>query len=98
MVFYTPAMIRSFRSKPLRDFFLDDDASGLRPDLVERVRGRLQALHRAKALDDLRLPGWKLHPLRTRPVRYAVAVNGPWRVTFEWDDGDAVRVDLEQYH
>lgn len=91
-------MIASFRSKALRDFFLVDDPSGIRPDLVERVRGRLQALHRAKTLDDLRVPGWRLHALHTRPRRYAIAVNGPWRITFEWVEGDAVRVDLEQYH
>jgi len=25
-------------------------------------------------------------------------INGPWCITFEWEDGDALRVDLEQYH
>ena len=91
-------MIGSFRSKALRDFFLDDNPVGVRVDLVERVRGRLQALHRAKTLDDLRLPGWRLHKLHGKPARYAISVNGPWRITFEWDAGDALRVDLEQYH
>jgi proteic killer suppression protein len=91
-------VIRSFRNKALRAFFLDDDARGIRADLVERVRGRLSVLHRAKLLDDLRLPGWRLHPLHTKPVRYAIAVNGLWRITFEWEDGEALRVDLEQYH
>ena len=33
-----------------------------------------------------------------KPIRFALAVNGPWRITFEWEDGDALRVDLEQYH
>lgn len=91
-------MIRSFRSRALRGFFLDDNPRGIRPDLVERVRSRLQSLHRAKSLDDLRVPGWRLHALHTKPARYALAVNGPWRITFEWEEGDAVRVDLEQYH
>jgi len=91
-------MIRSFRSKALRDFFLEDDPRGLRADLVERVRSRLQALHRAKSLEDMRLPGWRLHALHGKPTRHAIAVNGPWRVTFEWENGDAFRVDLEQYH
>jgi len=27
-----------------------------------------------------------------------MAVNGPWRITFEWEGEDALRVDLEQYH
>jgi proteic killer suppression protein len=91
-------VIVSFRRKALRDFFIADDPSGIRPDLIERIRGRLQALHRAKVLDDLRLPGWRLHALRSKPQRYAIAVNGPWRITFEWKTGDALRVDLEQYH
>jgi proteic killer suppression protein len=55
-------------------------------------------LHRAKTLDDLRIPGWRLHALHSKPRRHAIAVNGPWRITFEWKNGDALRVDLEQYH
>jgi proteic killer suppression protein len=57
----------------------------------------MQALHRAKTLDDLRLPGWRLHVLRGKPKRHAIAVDGPGRITFEWIDGEALRVDLEQY-
>lgn len=91
-------MIASFRNKALREFFANDDPRGIRPDLVERVRARLQGLYRAKSLEDLKIPGWRLHALHTKPVRYAIAVNGPWRVTFEWVDGEAARVDLEQYH
>lgn len=91
-------MILTFRSKALRNLFVDDDPRGIRPDLVERVRARLQALHRAKSLDELRMPGWRLHVLHTKPIRHAIAVNGPWRITFEWKDGDVSRVDLEQYH
>jgi proteic killer suppression protein len=91
-------VIQSFRSKALRDLFTEDDSRGIRPDLVERVRGRLQAMHRARSLDDLRVPGWRLHALHTKPIRYAISVNGPWRITFEWNNGDAVRVDLDQYH
>jgi plasmid maintenance system killer protein len=33
-----------------------------------------------------------------RPRRYSIHVNGPWCITFEWRDGRALRVDLEQYH
>ena len=70
----------------------------MRPDLLGRVQVRLQVLHAALSLDDLNLPGWNLHKLHAKPARWAVAVNGPWRVTFEWDGKDAHRVDLEQYH
>ena len=36
--------------------------------------------------------------LSSRPVRYSIHVNGPWCLTFEWSNGAALRVDLEQYH
>ena len=50
--------------------------------------------------------GWALKELALRqarcdsgrPVRYGVHVNGRWCLTFEWQNGDGVRVNLEQYH
>jgi len=32
------------------------------------------------------------------PKRYSIHVNGPWCITFEWKQGETLRVDLEQYH
>jgi proteic killer suppression protein len=58
----------------------------------------LTALQAALDPRELDLPGWRLHRLQGKPERYALAVNGPWGITFEWEDGDALRVDLEQYH
>jgi len=58
----------------------------------------LKALDEAAAPSDLNLPGFNFHRLQGRPARYSLHVNGPWCVTFEWEDGDAVRVNLEQYH
>lgn len=91
-------MIRSFRHKGLAALIQRDDASGVRADLVERCRARLSALKQAHSLKDLNVPGWGLHELHGQPKRHSIAVNGPWRITFEWRDGDAWRVDLEQYH
>ncbi|MHB0708000.1 type II toxin-antitoxin system RelE/ParE family toxin [Roseomonas mucosa] len=91
-------MIRSFRSKALARFWNEGDAAKVRPDLLERVKLRLSALHAARRPDDMNVPGFRYHPLQGRPQRYAVAVNGPWRVTFAWDGEDATDVDLEQYH
>lgn len=91
-------MIRSFRDKGLARLWNRNDAKGVRPDLVSRVRHRLTALQSAQELRELDVPGWRLHRLHTNPVRYALDVNGPWRITFEWEDGEALRVDLEQYH
>ena len=91
-------MIRSFRHRGLARLWNKGDARGVRADLLDRVRLRLTALDAAQDLQELNLPGWGLHPLQGKPERFAVSVNGPWRITFEWEDGDAHRVDLEQYH
>jgi proteic killer suppression protein len=91
-------VIRSFRHKGLHRFFAEGDARGIRSDLAERVRSRLSVLLRAKSIADVDVPGFGLHALRGTPLRYSIRVNGPWRITFEWLDGDVLRVDLEQYH
>ncbi len=48
---------------------------------------------------DMDLPGFDFHPLKGfKPTRYTVHVNGPWCITFEFEKGDAYRLDLEQDH
>lgn len=91
-------MIRSFQHKGLAKLWNEGDPKGIRPDLLDRVRLRLTALNEAQDLRELNIPGWGLHRLQGKPERFALAVNGPWRITFEWEDGDALRVDLVQYH
>ena len=48
--------------------------------------------------EDLNLPGFNFHKLRGKPKRYTIHVNGPWCITFEFENGEARHVDLEQYH
>ena len=91
-------MIKSIRHKGLSRLFQEDIATGLRSDLIKRCRSRLTALDVAERLGDLNVPGFNFHRLQGRPTRYSIHVNGPWAITFEWIDGDAWRVDLEQYH
>ena len=93
-------MIRSFRHKGLRDLFLRGRGAAVRPDLRKRSLARLDALDAATELRQLDLPGFRLHPLKGEQAgRWAIDVSGPWRITFEWsEDGNAHRVDLEQYH
>ena len=44
-------------------------------------------------------PGWKLHPLKGKFAgRWAVTVNGNWRLTFAFDAIDAILVDYQDYH
>lgn len=92
-------MIRSFRSKGLRRFAELGDASRLSVQNPDRIRRILAVLNAAAAPEDMNQPGWRFHALAGREKgRYAVNASGNWRVTFAWQDGDALDVDLEDYH
>ena len=91
-------MIESFKSRALKEFFEKGKSARIRADLQKCLRIRLDALDAATALAQLSQPGFDTHPLKGKPLRYSIHVNGPWCVTFEWNDGNAQRVDLEQYH
>ena len=91
-------MIKSFRHKGLRELFETGKSRRVRPDLSARALRRLDALDAAALPSDLNIPGFGFHALKGGRERYALWVNGPWRITFDWQDGDAFKVDLEQYH
>ena len=92
-------MIRSFRSRPLRRFWERNDASGLRPDWIDKIRRRLDVLEEASSLSELDVPGFGFHALvGDMRGRYALLVSRNWRLTFAFEDGHAVDVDLEDYH
>ena len=92
-------MIRSFRHKGLADLYRSGKSGKVPPDLRIRSLRRLDALNAAHHLADLNVPGFDFHALHGyKPTRYSLHVNGPWCITFEWTEGDALRVDLEQYH
>lgn len=92
-------MIRSFRSKALRRFVEQGDASKLSVPNVRLVETILARLDSAMVPEDLNLPGYRFHVLKGKyKGRYAVDASGNWRITFGWDGKDAIDVDLEDYH
>ena len=92
-------MIRSFRTKTLADLWRTGKSARIDGRLIARILTRLEALNGAGRPEDMNLPGFDFHSLRgLKPTRYTVHVNGPWCITFEFAEGDALRVALEQYH
>lgn len=91
-------MIRSYRSKALRKFAVEGDASKLPVPNADRVRRCLSLLGNAKLPEDADLPGYQYHGLRGKPKRYAISASGNYRITFGWDGEDAIDVDIEDYH
>ena len=91
-------VIRSFKHGGLAELFERGRSRRIQHNLQARCLRRLEALDQAEALTDLRVPGFNFHGLHGRPQRYSIHVNGPWCITFEWEDNEVCRVDLEQYH
>lgn len=92
-------MIRSFRHKGLRRFFESGSVQGIQPHHAKRLRMQLAALETAHVIEDMDIPGFRLHSLKgeTRG-RWSIWVNGNWRLTFEFADGHAYVLDYEDYH
>ena len=92
-------MIKSFRHKGLRRLFETGNVSGIQASHAKRLRLQLSALDTAKAVEDMDIPGFRLHPLKGEmKKRWAITVNGNWRITFEFEDGNAFVLDYEDYH
>lgn len=92
-------MIRSFRHRGVEAFFLAGRVNGIQPKHAPRLRLQLAALSRASKPGDMAAPNWRLHPLSGKDAgHWAVKVDENWRLTFAFEDGDAVLVDYRDYH
>ena len=92
-------MIRSFRDRETTDLF-DRYASRRWSSIARPALRKLQILHRAKDLIDLRVPpGNRLEALEgDRVGQYSIRINDQYRLCFRWDEGDAFDVELTDYH
>ena len=92
-------MIKSFRHAGLEKFFLTGSKAGIQPDHARKLESQLAVLNRATSPLGMNLPGWNLHPLhRELAGHWAVKVNGNWRMTFRFEEQDAILVDYRDYH
>jgi proteic killer suppression protein len=92
-------MIASFRHKGLRKYFESGSLAGIQAAHANRLKMQLAALDTAQTIDDMDIPGFRLHPLKgSERGRWSIAVNGNWRVTFEFENGNAFVLDYEDYH
>lgn len=92
-------MILSWRHKGLKKFYATGNLAGIQPVHAPRLRMQLVALETAQLIDDMNIPGFRLHPLKGgERGRWSIWVNGNWRLTFEFRDGNAYVLDYEDYH
>jgi proteic killer suppression protein len=92
-------MVVGFRHKGLKKLFENDDASGIRPDLLDKMRTILAQLNEAQTIEDMHVTSFHLHPLKgNMKGLWSVTVRANWRIVFGFADGDADDVELIDYH
>lgn len=92
-------MIKSFKHKGLKRYFETGNISGIQANHQNKLRMQLAAIDTAEMIEDINLPGYSLHKLKgNRNEIWAISVNGNWRVTFEYKDGNAYILNYEDYH
>ena len=96
---YNLEVIKSFRHKGLRRLYETGSAAGVQASHERRLRMQLVALDTAHCIKDMDIAGFRLHPLKGKEKgRWSIWVNGNWRITFEFRDGNAYVLDYEDYH
>ena len=92
-------MIKHWKHKGLRQFFETGNHAGIRPDHAAKLARQLRQLDDAKSEREMNIPGWDWHPLSGNLLGHSsVTVNANWRMTFKFEDGDAILVDYKDYH
>ncbi len=93
------SVIKSFKHKGLEKFFLTGSKAGINPAHARKLQLIFGRLHASITHRDMNLSGLYLHELKgVWQGVWSVRVSGNWRVTFEFDQTDAVKVNYEDYH
>ena len=92
-------MIGSFKSKRLKRLYENGDQSVIGATMLSRVEEILSVLEAAETVEEMNIPGYRLHSLTGNLQGYwSVRVTGNWRIVFRFENGEALDVDLDDYH
>ena len=92
-------MIKSFKHKGLERFYSSGSTKGIQAKHAKKLRMQLIALDTAYHIEDIDIPGYRLHQLKGNLKGFwSITVNANWRITFEFTDGNIYIVNYEDYH
>jgi proteic killer suppression protein len=93
-------MIRTFKTKATEAIFQGEFVRGLDGKIQQRAREKLKYLDSAADLSDLIVPpSNQLEALKgDRKGQYSIRINQQWRICFKWKDGEALDVEVFDYH
>ena len=92
--------IRNVVHRGLRRFIEDDDAAGLQPAVVPKLRRIVSFLQDMEREEELRtVPSWKAHQLAgDRKGTWSLFVTKNWRITLRVARTEIVDLNYEDYH
>jgi proteic killer suppression protein len=93
-------MIKSFANDVATAAWNRRFIKGVPNDIMKAANRKLMQLHNARDLGDLKAPpGNRLQALRgDRKGRYSIRINDQGRVCFRWRNGDALEVEVVDFH
>ena len=93
-------MIVDFHDKETERVFLRERKAKFARSLQRSALRKLLLLDAAQTLDDLRVPpGNRLERLAgDREGQYSIRINDQWRLCFRWSQGNALEVEIVDYH
>jgi proteic killer suppression protein len=93
-------MIKSFADKRTAAVFQGFQVKRLRNEIQETARRKLKQIDAAPSLESLRVPpGNRLELLKKgRAGQWSIRINDQWRICFRWSGGDAMDVEIADYH
>lgn len=97
---YAVDVIKTFADRFTQELYLTGKSRRFPPDIASRAVRKLEYLHLATCLNDLKAPpSNRLHELKhDRKGQHSISVNDQWRICFHFIDGDAFDVELTDYH
>lgn len=91
-------MIMSFAHKGLKEIWLVGDNKKIEKVYHAKISRILAILNAAVSIKDINLPGYRLHKYKCHESTYSIDVNGNYRITFEWKNGNVYNVDYLDPH
>jgi toxin HigB-1 len=93
-------VIKSFKCRETERIFGGRFSRRLPRDVQRLAARKLEVLAAAGNLDTLRIPpSNRLEKLKGDSAgQHSIRINDQWRICFVWKDGDAIEVEIVDYH
>jgi proteic killer suppression protein len=93
-------VIKSFKDSETEKIYSRERSRKLPSDIQQVALRKLRMINNARSINDLRIsPANRLEKLSgNRAGQYSIRINDQWRVCFAWKDGDAIDVEITDYH